>query len=136
MSNTIYEIQGVVHDIGDVMEFKNNFKKRILVLYQRTSFKEKVYEDKIPLEFNGEMIYKVDVANVGNKVKVSFVIQGREGKRDDLKGKYFTSLKAIGIEVLEATTAEQTSAGFKAEDTQQAVDGFVDKGGSNDGLPF
>jgi len=98
MEGKIYEIEGTVFRIDeDVQEFGPYFKKRSLILHQRKTYKEKTYEDFIEFDFVNDMIYKLDAASVGNKVRISFVIQGKESKKQ--AGRYFSTLKAIRIDV-------------------------------------
>ncbi len=83
-----YVFEGVVKEIFETQEFKNNFKKREIVL---TTTEE--YPQDIKFEFTDETgINKLDDYGTGEAVKIAFQLKGSEWQ-----GKYFTNLRGIAI---------------------------------------
>ena len=96
-----YVFEGVVKAIFDTQEFKNNFKKREIVVST-----EEEYPQDIKFEFTDENgINKLDEIAEGEHVKIAFQLKGSEWQ-----GKFFTNLRAIAI-----STAEEEK---KFEDKQ------------------
>ena len=130
MSDQVYEITGHVHSISD--EWKNEsgtFSKRSLILYQKEFYNEKAYENYIEIDFINQGQQLIAQVWKGNKILIRFVLQGRLGKGQH-EGRAFTSLKGIKVDILEASTPEQASAGIKANEVNDAVAGFVNPGQS------
>ena len=84
-----YELSGTVKEIFDTQTFNSGFSKRAFVV---TSEADK-YPQDIQFECLKERIELVDKLNKGDKVNVSFDINGREWN-----GKYFVNLVAWKIE--------------------------------------
>lgn len=124
-SNNFYSLEGIVFRIGDVQEFSNFFRKQEFIVLIRNAYQDKVYEDYIKFECINDKMYELTGIRPGYKVSVSFVIQGKEGKSEELKGKFFNSLRALKIETLEATTTEERAGNVKAASEQGAIAGFV-----------
>jgi hypothetical protein len=83
-----YKFTGTIKIIIETQTFKNNFKKREVVL---TSDEE--YPQDIKFEFTDENgINALDKYMEGELVTVAFVLRGNE-----YQGKYYTSNKAIAI---------------------------------------
>ena len=95
-----YELNGTVKEIFDTQTFSSGFSKRAFVV---TSEADK-YPQDIQFECLKERIELVDKLNKGDKVTVSFDINGREWN-----GKYFVNLVAWKIE-------SQSSGGQVADD--------------------
>ena len=127
MANKIYDAEGIIHRIGEVKEFTERFKKQSFVLLVESEYQGKKYEDPIQFDCVNNGIQMIAYINEGFRVRVGFVIQGKEykGDREDLQNEFFNTLKAIKVDVLEATTAQQRAANTAQADTQQAVAGFV-----------
>jgi len=148
MAGTTYELEGVCTHIGEELVFsEGRFKKKEFVVTVTTNHNAKVYEDPVVLEAQNDGLYQISSLAEGNKIKVLFVIQGREGK-DKFVGRYFNTLKAIKVDVLEATTTQQRAANTAQADTKQAVASYVSEqpapapqaapnlGSDPDDLPF
>lgn len=132
MASRTFETEGVIFRIGEEQVFaEGRFKKTEFILLQQSEYKSKLYEDHVSFECQGEQQYQLTGVQEGNRVKVWFVIQGREAKREDLKGRYFNTLKAIKIDVLEATSPDQRAENTAQSNQQQEISSFV---GENDGL--
>ena len=122
-----YVFEGVIKEIGDIQEFKNNFKKREIVI---TSPDE--YPQDIKFEFTDEAgINKLDTFELGETVKIAFQLRG-----NSYQGKYFTNLRGIAI----ASDAEdgKKAPAKKNVTVQKSGDKtgtFIDNG-DNDDLPF
>ena len=83
-----YELNGTVKEIFDTQTFDSGFTKRAFVV---TSDADK-YPQDIQFECLKERIELIDSINKGDKVTVSFDINGREWN-----GKYFVNLVAWKI---------------------------------------
>lgn len=84
-----YELNGTVKEIFDTQTFDSGFSKRAFVV---TSDADK-YPQDIQFECLKERIELIDKINKGDKVTVSFDINGREWN-----GKYFVNLVAWKID--------------------------------------
>ncbi len=124
-----YVFEGVVKAIFDTQEFKNNFKKREVVVST-----EEDYPQDIKFEFTDENgINKLDEIGEGEKVKIAFQLKGSEWQ-----GKFFTNLRAIAISTFEeekkfeAKQAKETKISAKST-AKATITQFDD---SADDLPF
>ena len=135
MSSTVYEITGVVFRIDDELSFaEGRFKKQAFIIMDQSNYGGKSYTDYIELECHNEGIYQTTGMCEGQKVAVKFVIQGKEAKAEHLKGRYFNTLKAIKIDILEDISTEQRAADTAKDTTKQETDSFVES--NIDDLPF
>jgi single-strand DNA-binding protein len=102
-----YTFEGVIKEIFDTQEFKNNFKKREIVLVT-----DEDYPQHIKFEFTDENgINKLDDHAEGEKVKIAFLLKGSEWQ-----GKYFTNLRGVAIALAdEPTTATKTKKDTKKD---------------------
>jgi single-strand DNA-binding protein len=124
-----YVFEGVIKDIFDTQEFKNNFKKREIIV---TTTEE--YPQDIKFEFTDETgINKLDDYGVGEAVKIAFQLKGSEWQ-----GKYFTNLRGIAIssydeekKFADKQSKETKATAKKTKDTTVTV---VDN--DDDDLPF
>jgi hypothetical protein len=115
------EIEGVLKVIKEEQQVSEKFKKREIVVTT-----EETYPQHILIEFNQDKCNLVDNRNVGDKVKVSVNISGREWA-DPKTGevRYFNSIKGWKIELLSqgstpvATPAPATAAPVPALDDAQ-----------------
>ena len=125
MAGKTYDLEGVVTNIGEELVFaEGRFKKVEFVVTVKSSYQDKVYEDPVVLECQNDSIYQLTGIQAGFKVKVLFVIQGRAAK-GEFVGRYFNTLKAIKIDVLEATTTEQRATDTAQTSEQGAINSFV-----------
>jgi hypothetical protein len=90
------EIEGSIKVIKDEQQVSEKFKKREIVVTT-----DETYPQHILIEFNQDKCNLVDNRNVGDKVKVSVNISGREWS-DPKTGefRYFNSIKGWKIELL------------------------------------
>lgn len=118
-----YVFEGVIKHIFDTQEFKNNFKKREIIL---TTTEE--YPQDVKFEFTDETgINKLDDYVEGEAVKIAFQIKGNE-----YQGKYFTNLRGIAISSYneEEDFAKKNK---KTKENKKTTTKFVDDGET---LPF
>ena len=121
-----YVFEGAVKEIFDTQEFKNNFKKREIVIVSNEQ-----YPQEIKFEFTDENgINKLDDYAEGEKVKIDFKLRGNE-----YQGKYYTNLVGIAI------SSESEEAKFKKQSTTTKETKKVDKvvtivDNDDDDLPF
>lgn len=119
------EIVGKVHEIGDVQQVTDTFKKRDLVVQYAENPQ---FVEYIKFEANGDRTSIFDNLNIGDDVEVSFNLRGRPWTNRDGVTSYFNSLVAWRVSKL----------GGAAGNTQSrppAVDINNDDGKDSD-LPF
>ena len=120
-----YKFTGTIKLIFETQTFKNNFKKREVVL---TSDEE--YPQDIKFEFTDENgINALDKHIEGELVTVAFVLRGNE-----YQGKYYTSNKAIAIGGVVTETKKETKT--KKETESKKVETKTAEEEFEDDLPF
>jgi len=87
------EVIGKIKVIGDVQEVSASYKKRELVIAT-----EEQYPQFISIEFPQDKTALLDFFNVGDAVKVSINLGGREWVNPTGETKYFNSIKGWKIE--------------------------------------
>lgn len=90
-----FELQGRVHKIGDVQTIKNDFTKREFVVKT-----DEQYPQLIPFELIKDKTSLIDGFKVGDAIKVSFDIRGREWQ-----DRFFLNLSAWRVEQVGAPSA-------------------------------
>lgn len=99
------EIQGKVKVIGETQTFGNNgFRKREIVVTT-----EEQYPQHIMVEFVQDKTDLLNNFNVGQGVKISINLRGREWTNPQGEVKYFNSIQGWRIESLQA---EQPAEGI------------------------
>jgi hypothetical protein len=114
------EIEGIVKVIKDEHQVSEKFKKREIVVTT-----EETYPQHILIEFSQDKCNLVDNRNVGDRVKVSVNISGREWA-DPKTGevRYFNSIKGWKIELLnQGSTPVATPAPAQAAPVPAVVEG-------------
>lgn len=89
------EILGNVKKINDIQTFASGFKKRELILTTNEQ-----YPQNITIDFVQEKINLLDNIKVGDDIKVSISIKGREWTNNDGITKNFNTIQGWRIEVL------------------------------------
>ena len=119
-----YTFEGVIKEVFETHEFKNNFKKREIVLET-----EEDYPQLIKFEFTDENgINKLDDHAAGEKVKIAFLLKGSEWQ-----GKYFTNLRGVAI----ALSEEPKSTKSKKDSKKDVLSSMtVVNNNEEDELPF
>ncbi len=92
------EIQGRIKVIGDTKEFgANGFRKRELVVTT-----EEQYPQHLMIEFVQDKTNLLDQYEIGQIVKVSINLRGREWVNPQGETKYFNSIQGWRIENIQA----------------------------------
>ena len=118
-----HSITGRVHHIGEVETFKGDFTKRILVIDN-----EGKYNNLVPIYFTKERTEKLDQLSLGELVKVSIDLGGRE-----YNGKYYSDITGWRFEKL-----EQKAPAPEPAPQHESTGKLVDTGDQGDGdeIPF
>ena len=99
------EIQGKVKMVGETQTFgSNGFRKREIVVTT-----EEQYPQHIMVEFVQDKTDLLNNFNVGQSVKISINLRGREWTNPQGEVKYFNSIQGWRIETLQA---EQPAEGM------------------------
>lgn len=127
------ELTGTIKKIGEIQTFASGFEKRELVIIT-----EEQYPQPISIEFLKDKTDFLDPLKIGDKVKVSINIGGREWTSPQGEVKYFNSITGWKIENIgnsSATAAEPTQA-KPTEYQKPAEKPFADQDDEDDDLPF
>jgi hypothetical protein len=89
------EVQGKIKVIGETLQVTDSYKKRDLVITT-----DEQYPQHISVEFAQDKTSLLDNRIVGEEVKVSINIGGREWVNPQGETKYFNSIKGWRIEKL------------------------------------
>jgi hypothetical protein len=123
-----FEIIGKLKVKGSTQVVSDKFSKRDLVLVT-----EDQYPQFISLQLTQDKCALLDQYNVGDDMKVSFNLRGREWTAPDGVVKYFNSLEAWR---LERSAAAQSAAGGNSNFSPSAQEEVISSGVANDDLPF
>lgn len=124
------EVQGKIKLIGDVQTFGNNgFRKREVVVTT-----EEQYPQQIMVEFVQDKTDLLNNFQVGQNVKISINLRGREWVNPQGETKYFNSIQGWRIENLEAHTGGQNIPPAPPADQFEPASDFDDE--EHDDLPF
>lgn len=96
------EIAGKIKLISDIQTFDSGFKKREVVITT-----EEQYPQHILIELLGDRTEIINPFKVGDDVKISINIRGREWVNPQGETKYFNSLTGWRIEKLQSETFSQ-----------------------------
>lgn len=131
------EIRGKVHEIGDVQQVTDTFKKRDLIVQYAENNSQ--FVEYIRFEATQDRTTLFDNLNVGDEVEVSFNLRGRPWTNRDGVTTYFNSLVAWRVSKVTTTPVSgasgQSAAGPQAFDAPPTVDISADDG-KDDDLPF
>ena len=124
------EVTGKIKLINDVQQISASFKKRELVVTT-----EEQYPQMIMIEFTQDKCDLLNNYNVGEPVKVSINLRGREWINPQGEAKYFNSIQGWRIEKVqaEAPSAPQMPSMPAAEAFEPATN-FNEE--EHDDLPF
>ncbi len=133
-----FEISGTLKVKSDTQVISEKFSKRDFVI---TIDEETQYPQYISLQLVQDKCSQLDNYNVGDQMKVSFNLRGREWSGP--QGiKYFNSLEAWRIEKVSATNGPSSSpsVSYMAPESTSNVGhmapGVITAAPSNDDLPF
>lgn len=90
------ELVGQVHEVGDVQQVTDKFRKRDLVV----KVTDGEFEEFIAFEAHQDRVELFDTVNVGDTVEVSFNLRGRPWTSREGVTKYFNTLVAWRVNPL------------------------------------
>jgi len=121
------EVVGKVKVINDVQQVSASFKKRELVVTTNEQ-----YPQIIMIEFNQDKCDLLNNYKIGDSVKVSINLRGREWINPQGESKYFNQIQGWRIEKTEQ--ADQSAVNnYQAPKTDEPI---VLNEDDSDGLPF
>lgn len=118
-----YELSGSIKMIGDIQSFNSGFSKRELVV----TIPDGNYPQDICVEFHKDRADLLNALAIGDHVKVTFNLRGRE-----YNGRYYNTLVAWKLETSADTQVDAATTSApppSAPSTPQAgasVSGFID----------
>jgi hypothetical protein len=110
------EVKGRIKVIGEVLQVTDSYKKRDLVITT-----DEQYPQHISIEFAQDKTSLLDNRLIGEEVKVSINIGGREWTNPQGEVKYFNSIKGWRIEKLEAENQTQPTPEPQSAQTSQSA---------------
>lgn len=127
------ELQGKITKIFDTQTFGSGFQKREVIVTTQEQ-----YPQPISVEFLQDKISIVDDLKVGDEVKVSINLRGREWTSPDGVVKYFNSIVGWRVEKIttENLTGSTSTPNSPAESFNAKVDDLSNDDGLDDDLPF
>ena len=124
------ELQGKIKLIGDTQTFGNNgFRKREVVITT-----EEQYPQDIMIEFVQDRSELLNNFQVGQNVKISINIRGREWTNPQGETKYFNSIQGWRIENLQQESQTSEIPPVPPADAFEPVDELNEE--DHDDLPF
>lgn len=86
-----YLLEGSIKSIDVTQTFKGDFKKREFVVTT-----EDTYPQEVKFEMVNDSVDYLDSFNIGDKVKVAFLVRGNE-----YNGKHYVNLRAIAVGLID-----------------------------------
>jgi hypothetical protein len=123
------EISGKVKVISAEQQISPTFKKRELVVTT-----DEQYPQSIMIEFIQDKTDLLNTISVGEDVKVSINLGGREWINPQGETKYFNSIKGWRIEKTQAEAPQGNAAPMPAKDAFEPASNFNEE--EHDDLPF
>ena len=124
------EVQGKVKLIGETQTFgSNGFRKREIVLTT-----EEQYPQHIMIEFVQDKTDLLNSYQVGQQVKISINLRGREWVNPQGEAKYFNSIQGWRIENAQQEAAGENVPPVPPAEAFEPVEKLKD--GDHDDLPF
>ncbi len=123
-----FELTGTLKLKKEEQKVSDTFKKREFVVTDNSGNSN--YPQHILFQFKQDKCRLLDNFNVGDEVKVTFNISGREWQKDGVV-KYFTSLDAWRIDGV-----EKGSSSSGSQETSYATEAALPATEEQDDLPF
>ncbi|MEZ4853616.1 DUF3127 domain-containing protein [Flavobacterium sp.] len=123
------EVSGRIKMIGDVQNITASFKKRELVVTT-----EEQYPQHLMIEFTQDKTDLLNQYNVGEQVKVSINLRGREWTNPQGETKYFNSIQGWRIEKMQTDAPATQVPPMPAADAFEPATNFNEE--EHDDLPF
>lgn len=126
------EIQGKVKMIGETQTFGNNgFRKREIVITT-----DEQYPQHLLVEFIQDKTELLNNYQVGQNVKISINLRGREWVNPQGETKYFNSIQGWRIESLQPVASTQEMPPVPPMDSFEPLTDSNDNDNEPDDLPF
>jgi len=123
------EVSGKIKVLGDVKTFGDNgFRKREIVITTQEQ-----YPQHLLIEFVQDRCELLDSFNVGENVKISINLRGREWENPEGDVKYFNSIHGWRIEKEDSMEKEKIPSPDEAPGFEEKTD---DDSEVEDDLPF
>lgn len=131
-----FEIQGLIHSIGDTTEYgSNGFTKREFVIKLTGEGENTTYPNHVALELIKDKCAIMDSYTIGDEIKAHFNLSGRLWSGGGKPEKCFTSLQAWKVDAVGAGTGTSEQAPFSsAFDEARSMPNVAD--GGYDDIPF
>lgn|SRR5690606_19892359 len=124
------EVQGKIKMIGETQTFgANGFRKREVVVTT-----EEQYPQHISVEFTQDKTDLLNNYQVGNEVKISINLKGREWVNPQGETKYFNSIQGWRIEKTEAGASSPDMPPMPPNEAFEPIDSIDEN--EKDDLPF
>ena len=124
------EVQGRIKMVGETQTFgSNGFRKREIVVTT-----EEQYPQHIMVEFVQDNTDLLNSYQVGQQVKISINLRGREWVNPQGETKYFNSIQGWRIENLQAAVGNADIPPVPPMDAFEPADNIKDE--DHDDLPF
>ncbi|WP_339707258.1 DUF3127 domain-containing protein [uncultured Kriegella sp.] len=124
------EVQGKIKVIGETQTFGNNgFRKREVVVTT-----EEQYPQHIMVEFVQDKTDLLNNFSVGQQVKISINLRGREWTNPQGETKYFNSIQGWRIENLQTEAASSNIPPVPPTEAFEPADNLNEE--DHDDLPF
>jgi len=126
-------LTGTLKNKSEVKQVSDNFSKIDFVVTDENT----QYPQHVSFQVGNQKTSLLDNVNEGDKITVSFNLRGREWTSPQGEVKYFNTLEAWKIEVVEkgAGTTSQPNSEFD-EYTSKAVNAVVTNPAASSDLPF
>lgn len=129
----IMEVTGILKVKYDVQQVSDKFKKRDFVL---TIEPTSPYPQHVTMQLTQDKVNLVDSFNIGDEMKVSFNLRGREWTSPQGDTKYFNTIDAWRIE-RSGGAAGNTASNNSSQSMQQNNSAPVfNSSAADDDLPF
>lgn len=127
------EVTGKVQKIFEVQTFSSGFKKREAVILTKEQ-----YPQPLAIEFTQDRVDLLNQVNVGDDVKISINLRGREWTNPEGVTKYFNSIQGWRIEKIVTENIQASPSGTPTPPSDGLNKGTenLDNDGDVDDLPF
>lgn len=126
------EIKGKIHEVGDIVQVTDSFKKRDLIVEYAENPQ---FVEYIKFETHQDRTSILDGLNVGDEVEVSFNLRGRPWTNKEGVTTYFNSLIAWRVNKLAAAQPAAAPQPSGAGNYSPPVADNITEGADDD-LPF
>lgn len=121
------EISGRIKKIFDEQTFNSGFRKREIVITTQEQ-----YPQDILVEFTQDKIELLNPLSIGDEVKISINLRGREWINPEGVAKYFNSIQGWRLEKVGAETPTMN----QFQDLPPVSSDYLDSTDGPDDLPF